>query len=99
MSSHPSLSALATPGSGAVPRPPTRWIVRVVLPAVIVLAVVGLIAYSARSALVPGTPVWVVPVVAKPGAGLTAAASGQTNAAARTLITQAPGWIEPDPYA
>jgi len=78
-----------------VPPPRRRWLLRVLLPALILLLTGGLLAYAARDALWPARPVRVVRVVAKEGsqqADLTAAT------AAATVSVQAPGWIEPDPY-
>lgn len=72
----------------AIPGPPSRWKTRVLLPAVLLLGVGGLVAYSARDALVPARPVSVVSVVVK---GVQETAGGAT--------VQAPGWVEPDPYS
>ncbi len=98
------LSRARPPGPDVdVARPRFRWRTRVFIPAVILLSVCGLLAYSARSALTPATPVWTVPVVPKPVAGGTGQPTRATEAvdtpAARSVLAQAPGWIEPDPYA
>jgi HlyD family secretion protein len=85
----------------AVPRPGARWKTRVLLPTVILLAVLGLLAYAARDALTPAVSVRVAAVVVKEGASASApSAEGKQGAnRADTVIVQAPGWIEPDPYA
>lgn len=67
--------------------PPRRWLSRVVLPAIIVLSVLGILASAGLDGLLPATEVRVVPVLMKS----TAAATGGR-------IVQAPGWVEPDPY-
>lgn len=93
-----------------VPRPPARWLTRVVLPASVALAAVAILTYGARDLLVRRVPVRVAPVIpaahfssegADPGAG----PEGDANPAAPRspaqdqLLAQAPGWVEPAPYA
>lgn len=109
----PSLGLLARAGGtdphGApVPRPPFRWTTRVVLPLAILAVGVALFAYVAWSSLVPAVDVRVVPVVAKPPASADDAgdASGApagvpTGGTGRVggQVVQAPGWIEPRPFA
>ena len=72
-----------------VPMPPRRWATRVLLPGPIVVAVLGLLAYSAWDSLVPATEVRAVPVVVKAVAGTSPG----------SVTVQAPGWLEPDPHA
>lgn len=96
MSNRPSdLSALARPDAGAagfsppqpsIPEPQARWRTRLLLPAALLLACGGLLAYTARASLWPALEVRVVPVVVK------AAADGSG------MQFQAPGWLEADPY-
>ena len=80
-------------GAAAVPRPPMRWKTRVLLPGAIVLAVVGLLAYSAgdffRSAVAVEVSAVVVRDVGNQAGG---EAGGEVTA-------QAPGWVEPLPFA
>src|SRR5687767_2034604 len=93
---------VATAGAGsAVPRPKSRWKTRVALPAALLLVTAGLLAYAARDALRPATPVRVVPVVVRtvqdagPAAG---PGGGGASTAGGGATVQAPGWVEPDPF-
>ncbi|HMN42609.1 MAG TPA: hypothetical protein PKE29_17345, partial [Phycisphaerales bacterium] len=63
-----SLSTLsrAGPASVPVPRPPSRPITRVLLPACILLGIIATLAYAARESLRPAIPVRVAPVVLAP---------------------------------
>lgn len=70
--------------------PRFRWRTRVLLPAVILLTVSLLIGYTARDALWPATPVTVVPVILKASAAAPVGGS---------VLVQAPGWVEADPFA
>jgi HlyD family secretion protein len=103
-------STPASAGSSTViPRPKARWATRLLVPAVVLLATGGLLAYAARDALQPRLVVLVAAVIPKAGAGPTVAddgteqASGLEEAASDAplgpAIVQAPGWIEPAPYA
>lgn len=110
--SPPDLSVLSRAGAppsaaaaaSAVPRPPSRWKTRVLVPAIVLLGAAGLLLYTARGALMPATPVTVVPVVQRTPDGERAAhapdggnpASG--GEAAGEVIAQASGWLEPDPF-
>lgn len=92
--------------SVSVPQPRSRWLMRYVLPMAVVLFAIALLAYVARDALIPAIEVDVVPVVTRAAAQTDEAReddpSGRQNAAqARepAIVAQAPGWIEPDPYA
>ncbi|MEM9415088.1 MAG: efflux RND transporter periplasmic adaptor subunit [Planctomycetota bacterium] len=87
-----------------VPAPRRRWVTRVILPLVILLATLALIGYAARDVLLPATPVDIVRATA-----LTARASTDDVASDDTMshsaavgpasvVAQAPGWVEPDPY-
>ncbi len=78
---------------GSVVRPPARWWSRVVLPVAIVACALAVLAYAGRSALLPVVEVRVMPVVAR-AVGVEGTGAGENGAA-----VQAPGWIEPDPYA
>src|SRR5688500_12196845 len=82
----------ATAAAGPVRRPPFAWRTRVLLPALLLCGFAGAMAYTARDALVPARPVKVVPVVLAPAGDAGGAAAG-------TVTVQAPGWLEPDPFA
>ncbi len=74
------------------------------LPVLVLLCALAVLAWSARDALWPAVEVRVVPVVAKPRAadanGSEESEAGSATIAAREqTIVQAPGWIEPDPFA
>lgn len=97
-----SRAAIATDAAPDVPAPRRRWKTRVLLPASILLAAAAILAYAAQDVLRPAIEVSVVPVVAKPAA--TAAPESTEGEPLATdalgaMIAQAPGWIEPAPYA
>ncbi len=71
-----------------MPRPRLRGGTRVVLPLAVLLLALGLLAYAAQDTLLPRREVRVVPVVVKTGVESSAG-----------VTVQAPGWLEPDPYA
>jgi len=71
-----------------IPRPASRWRTRVLLPVSVLTLFGGLLAYSARDALLPARSVRVVPTVSRE---LAAGSSA-------SIVAGAPGWIEPDPY-
>lgn len=78
------------PAETAVPVPRVHWKTRVLLPAVVAAATIGLVAYAGRDALLPATPVRVAPAVVK--TDVTAQPAG-------AVVVQAPGWVEADPFA
>jgi HlyD family secretion protein len=87
------LSGLTRPGADPVnpftiAPPRRRWVTRAAVPAVILAGFAGVLLYAGGGALRRPTPVLVAPVVMKAGG---AAIAGQ-------ITTQAPGWIEADPY-
>lgn len=95
------LGALARnrPQTGTqVPRPRNRWRTRVLIPLAILLAIGGLAWYAAREVIFPPTPVRVVPVIVR-DARENATTSGETKSPLGGPSVQAPGWIEPEPYA
>ena len=92
-----------------IARPRARWATRLLIPAAVLLATGGLLAYAARDALRPRLAVHVAAAIPKDRA---AAPATTANAAASAPIeehaadvplgpvaVQAPGWIEPAPYA
>lgn len=72
---------------GKRPARPSRWFTRYVAPGFVVVAFIGLFAWSARSSLLPAQRVTVTPVV------VTRAEIKQEG----TPLFQAAGWIEPRP--
>ena len=85
--------------------PPLRhWKTRLLLPSVLLASTAGLLIYAARATFRSSIDVWVVPVVAKPlsadeaTTSISATGAMQANAAP-TVLAQAPGWIEADPFA
>lgn len=105
--SSPSHAPLGT--SAAVPRPKARWATRLLVPTAVLLATGGLLAYAARDALQPRLEVYVAAAIPKeihaaPVPASNKAASGPTeespaDAPLGPVAVQAPGWIEPAPYA
>lgn len=96
-------SAAAPSGVGRiadVPRPPFRWSTRVFLPLILLLGTAGVLGYSMRESLRPAIDVDVLPVIARPPALPELGSTLSTPAAApRVVLAQAPGWVEPEPYA
>jgi len=80
--------------AGGAVRPRRAVVTRFILPISIVLAAAGVLAYSAREALVPTTEVLVAPVVVR-----SQTAGTDTGPAPASVLVQAPGWVEPAPYA
>jgi len=72
-----------------VPRPRPRWKTHVALPGAILLATTGLFVIAAGGALWPAQPVRVVPVLVKASTDAQPAGS---------VVVQAPGWVEADPF-
>lgn len=100
LSRRTSAPSQAPAAGSAVPRPPSRWKTRVLVPAVVLLSAAGLLLYTARDALAPATPVTVVPVVQRAAETETdvPASSAASAPAAGEVIAQASGWLEPDPF-
>lgn len=87
MSNASGLSGLSRPGSEtSIPAPARRWGTRVFLPVSLLVLLLLVVGYAARDAFTPRVPVEVVPVVVKRGGATTGA-----------VLTQAAGWVEPDP--
>jgi HlyD family secretion protein len=90
----------------SIPAPARRWKTRVLVPLIVLGSALGLVSYAARGVLVPALDVRVVPVVVKAAAmstgdpsGRTPAVSGSAQGGSGATLVQAPGWIEPDPFA
>lgn len=89
-----------TPAHAHVPRPRRRWRTRVLLPLVLLLAAAAVLGYALREAFQPILTVRALPVIVRADASTSPDGSpGQHAAPTRTVISQAPGWVEPDPYA
>jgi RND family efflux transporter MFP subunit len=72
---------------------------RAAMPAAIVLATLSLLGYASADWLWPATEVEVARATALAGQADAAEAGGSPSAApAATVVAQAPGWVEPDPY-
>ena len=80
----------APAASPTIPPPPRRWLIRRVLPATLLAAVVALLVFAARDSLRPRIAVEAVPVALRSIEVEGAASSGSS-------IVVAPGWIEADP--
>jgi RND family efflux transporter MFP subunit len=93
-----NLAALSRPQAMPVPRPPRRWGLRVGLPVAIIATAGGLLAYSARRVLTPAIDVSVAPAVPVCSGG-EQTVDGDSAAPAAVAWVQAPGWVEPSPYA
>ena len=90
------LSALVRPAdegtarpASRVPVPRSRWRTRVLLPSIIFLGTVALTAHSAVDLLWPAQDVRVAPVLVK---------EDMEAQPAGTVVVQAPGWVEADPF-
>src|SRR5436853_451586 len=68
------LRTLSRPSS--IPRPAFAWKTRVLVPGVILVALLLLLGYTMKDALVPARAVHVMPVVLKAGGDATSASSG-----------------------
>ncbi len=70
-----------------IPRPPRKWLTRLILPLGILITALLLLGYAARGSFSPAVNVRTVQLVSK---SLTQTAGSVTF--------QAPGWVEPDPF-
>lgn len=92
-----------------IARPKARWVTRLLIPAVVLLATGGLLAYAARDAIQPQLAVHVAAAIPKSGVGVSDTGADSfskgdaevtpTDAPLGPVAVQAPGWIEPAPYA
>ena len=78
-----------TTHTAVVPRPPSAWKTRILLPVALLGALALLLAFAAREALLPSKQVRVVPVVMQPT---------RSAPSAGAVVAQATGWVEPDPF-
>lgn len=98
MTTAPDIRALAG-STPSIPAPRFRWATRVGLPVAILAIAGGLLAYAARAALWPRIDVWVVPAIVRQASTTAPGTPTPATAGPRTSLAQAPGWIEPDPFA
>lgn len=106
---HGESPAASAGNTAVIARPKARWATRLLVPAAVLLATGGLLAYAARDALQPRLEVYVAAAIPKEGhASIPPAdAAEATHEPAETpahaplgpVAVQAPGWIEPAPYA
>lgn len=89
----------ATAGQRIAP-PQRRWLTRVMIPLVVVLAILALVGYAMRDQVFPATEVSVVRATAITGLSANVAADDGTigSSGPPRVVAQAPGWVEPDPY-
>lgn len=78
-----------------VPMRPYPWKTRILIPAGITAALLVAAGWSARESFLPATDVRVVPAILKPVEQLMTV---QHSDAVPSVVTQAAGWIEPDPF-
>jgi len=65
------------------------------LPLILIASLVVVLLYAAREAILPAMDVHVVPVVTRPSTAASAPQFQESGA----VLAQAPGWVEPEPYA
>lgn len=87
----PSVSS----GLAAIPVPRRRWLTRVGVPAAVIVCTAALLATASGEALFPAPTVEVVRAVGKP---VKVRPGTATGGPVGTVVVQAPGWVEPDPY-
>ena len=75
-------------GAANVPRPKSRWLLRLGAPAAIVILTLLLLGWASWDQIMPAASVRVSPVIVK-------TVQGQ---AVGSVAVQAPGWVEPDPH-
>ena len=92
--------------TSTIPHPPRRLLTRIVLPVTLVAASAGALLWTGWRSFVPVPTVDVVPVSLRAGARTTSGTSSERNdPSANPTVkregapVQAPGWIEPSPFA
>ena len=114
VSSSTELRGLSRIGGAAadgftVPKPRSRWRARLLVPLAVLVGTAATLGYASRDTLFPPPGVYVVAVVPTDGgplpyAGEDAVVDGGSGSddgvpARMSAVVQAPGWIEPAPYA
>ncbi|MEM6505852.1 MAG: efflux RND transporter periplasmic adaptor subunit [Planctomycetota bacterium] len=82
----------------AVPPPKRRWLTRFLLPLAVLLATAALILYAARDVIRPATEVSTTRAVAVAATSNDTSQTPSVSQSSSTVVAQAPGWVEPDPY-
>ena len=78
-----------------IPMPPRRWIVRIGVPLLVLLAAAALLLGTMWSSIMPARAVRTVPALVR---NVDAPINEPAAAATSDAIVQAPGWVEPDPF-
>lgn len=84
--------------AAVVPPPKRRWLTRFLLPLAVLLATSALILYAARDVIRPATEVATTRAVAVAAISDNTAQTPSVSQSSSTVVAQAPGWVEPDPY-
>ena len=93
MTKKPSLTEIASPEAQDIPRPPVRWFTRFGLPMAIIASAVLVLLITGWNAFVPARGVTVISTAVRPVETMVRSQQMPTSA------IQAPGWVEPDPFA
>ena len=88
-----ALTELASDDARNVPRPPVRWVTRFALPVTIVVTAMLVLILTGWNAFMPARDVTVISTAVRPVETLV------RNQEMTTSMIQAPGWVEPDPFA
>ena len=94
----PRLAAISPRDPVTLPLPAYPWKTRILIPATIVIALIAVAAWSVREAMLPVTDVRVMPTVLRPVQQPVPVARDGEAPSSGGVITQAAGWVEPDPY-
>ncbi len=93
MTKRPSLTEMASEDARNVPRPPRRWFTRLALPIAITLTAALVLITTGWNVIVPARDVRVISTAVRPVEAVV------QNREMPTSAIQAPGWVEPDPFA
>ena len=93
MMKKPTLTEIASDEARNIPRPPVRWFTRFGLPMAIIAAAVMVLLITGWNAIVPARGVTVISTAVRPVETMVRDQQMPTSA------IQAPGWVEPDPFA
>ena len=93
MTKKPSLTEIASAEARDIPRPPVRWFTRFGLPMAIVASAAIVLLVTGWNAFVPARGVTVISTAVRPVETMV------RNQQMPSSAIQAPGWVEPDPFA